>query len=668
MSARPPPPRALLLRLAEAARRAGRAAELELALAAAPAPAPPDEELVGALVAAAEAARAPGLLRRLVTLWPEDGRPQGALAQLLDLGGEPAAALPLAEAALRLRPTQAHRLLRARLAWRLGDRATAAALWQAALAVDPRCLPALRNLAALHASQQEHGAAVRLRAAALAVAPDRPELRFELAHTLDRAGDPVAAAAALDDLPPPAAGLPGSWRWAWLRLNLIEPVLDGPDAVEAAARGWWSRLEDLRALSSSAPSGALFSCIEPAFPLHYLVDEPLPAQRALAALITPAAAVTRPWVAPPPRAARGLKVGFASAFFRAHTVGRLFSGWAAGLAQRGVEVQVLHTGPRQDAETAALASAVRRLVHLPAGATAQIDALRAMQLDALMFPELGMDHDTLWTAAARCAPLQAMAWGHPISSGLPTVDWFLSSASMEPPDGAAHYAEQLVALPGLSVAVKPSPAPPPLPRASFGLPAGGLLLLCLQSLFKLLPAFDAAFAELAARLPAASLVFVAHPSPRQTARFAARLGAALAAAGADPRQLVIVPQQPLPRFHALIALADVVLDGPGWSGGHTTLECAARGQPVVSRWGGRMRQRHSAAIQEALGLPALATPAGPPGDPLRPWIEQVIRCADDPALRAAAQAQVRAAAPAVLGDLRGVDALHDVLREATGRG
>ncbi|MFM2247642.1 MAG: hypothetical protein RL071_3716 [Pseudomonadota bacterium] len=668
MSARPPPPRALLLRLAEAARRSGRAAELELALAGAAAPAPADDELVGALVTAAEAARAPALLRRLVALWPADGRPQGALAELLDLGGDAAAALPLAEAALRLRPSQAHRLLRARLAWRLGDRATAAALWQAALAADPRCLPALRNLAALHASQQEHDEAVRLRTAALALAPDRPELRFELAHTLDRAGDPAAAAAVLDGLPLPGPDAPGRWRWTWLRLHLIEPVLDDTAAVEAAVDGWWARLEALRAASAAVPPAALFACVEPAFPLHYLVDDPLPAQRALAAVVAPAAAAARPWVAPPPRAARGLKVGFASAFFRAHTVGRLFSGWAAGLAQRGVEVQVLHTGPRQDAETAALAGAVHRLAHLPAGAPAQIDALRAMQLDALIFPELGMDHDTLWAAAARCAPLQAMGWGHPISSGLPAVDWFLSSAAMEPPDGAAHYSERLVALPGLSVQVRPAPPPPALPRAALGLPADGPLLLCLQSLFKLLPAFDAAFAELAARLPAASLVFVAHPSPRQTGRFAQRLSAALAAAGADPRQLVIVPQQPLPRFHALIALADVVLDGPGWSGGHTTLECAARGQPVVSRWGGRMRQRHSAAIQAALGLPGLATGAGPAADPLRPWIEAAIGLARAPEARAAARAAVVDAAPAVLDDARGVDALHAVLREATGRG
>ena len=41
-------------------------------------------------------------------------------------------------------------------------------------------------------------------------------------------------------------------------------------------------------------------------------------------------------------------------------------------------------------------------------------------------------------AALRLAPLQCAGWGHPVTSGHPTIDVFFSSAVMEPPDGAAR--------------------------------------------------------------------------------------------------------------------------------------------------------------------------------------------------------------------------------------
>lgn len=71
------------------------------------------------------------------------------------------------------------------------------------------------------------------------------------------------------------------------------------------------------------------------------------------------------------------------------------------------------------------------------------------QLDVLLYPEVGIDPVCAQLAALRLAPVQAMAWGHPQTSGLPTIDVFLSNELMEPPDGAGHYTEQLLPLPGI---------------------------------------------------------------------------------------------------------------------------------------------------------------------------------------------------------------------------
>ena len=57
--------------------------------------------------------------------------------------------------------------------------------------------------------------------------------------------------------------------------------------------------------------------------------------------------------------------------------------------------------------------------------------------DVLIYPETGMDGAAFRLACQRLAPLQCVSWGHPVTSGLPTIDAFLSSDAMEPQDAEA---------------------------------------------------------------------------------------------------------------------------------------------------------------------------------------------------------------------------------------
>ena len=73
----------------------------------------------------------------------------------------------------------------------------------------------------------------------------------------------------------------------------------------------------------------------------------------------------------------------------------------------------------------------------------------------LLYPEVGMDMIVGWLAAQRLAPVQCVAWGHPETTGMPTIDYFLSSDFMEPPDAATHYTESLVRMPHLGHISRP---------------------------------------------------------------------------------------------------------------------------------------------------------------------------------------------------------------------
>jgi len=66
-----------------------------------------------------------------------------------------------------------------------------------------------------------------------------------------------------------------------------------------------------------------------------------------------------------------------------------------------------------------------------------------------------MDSMTLRLAAHRLAPLQVASWGHPITTGLPTIDLYFSGEMLEAPDADTHYRERLVRLPGTGCCTTP---------------------------------------------------------------------------------------------------------------------------------------------------------------------------------------------------------------------
>lgn len=71
------------------------------------------------------------------------------------------------------------------------------------------------------------------------------------------------------------------------------------------------------------------------------------------------------------------------------------------------------------------------------------------RLDVLIYPEIGMDKLTTKLASMRLAPVQVASWGHPETSGLPTIDHYLSAQGLEPEGVGEHHTERLVLLPQL---------------------------------------------------------------------------------------------------------------------------------------------------------------------------------------------------------------------------
>lgn len=66
------------------------------------------------------------------------------------------------------------------------------------------------------------------------------------------------------------------------------------------------------------------------------------------------------------------------------------------------------------------------------------------QFDIIVYPEIGMCPKTRWMAFSRLAPIQIATWGHSDTSGLPNIDYFVSSKYFNSPDDQSHYSEKLI--------------------------------------------------------------------------------------------------------------------------------------------------------------------------------------------------------------------------------
>jgi predicted O-linked N-acetylglucosamine transferase (SPINDLY family) len=240
--------------------------------------------------------------------------------------------------------------------------------------------------------------------------------------------------------------------------------------------------------------------------------------------------------------------------------------------------------------------------HLTGNVPANARFIKSLGLDALVYTDIGMSGRNYQYATMRLAPVQCTAWGHPITSGLPTIDYYLSSDLMEPENGQDHYREKLVRLPNSGLCYPRSSVPPlRMAKEDFGLDSGPLYLSC-QNPMKYLPRWDFIYREICERT-GRPIVFVESPSPLPIHIVRERVRAA----GVNA---IWLPGLGGVDFLNLVRIADVCLDTPGWNGGNTTIQALAEGRPIVTLPGDFMRGRHSLAFAQLANVSELVA-SGP---------------------------------------------------------
>jgi protein O-GlcNAc transferase len=367
-----------------------------------------------------------------------------------------------------------------------------------------------------------------------------------------------------------------------------------------------------------------------------------------------------------PRQARPgdpIRVGFVSASMRACSYSRLSLGWVKYLkasSKQPFQVFAYHLDPRVDFLTEQYRQHADVFRHIPTGFEEAARQILQDQLDVLVYLEIGLSPLMLQLASLRLAPVQCSTWAHPVTSGLSTIDYFLSSGLMEPENGQAHYSETLVRLPRLGTCFEKPVLPPQRRyRQDFGLPQEAVVYLTCQYLGKYLPQYDYLFPAIARQVPRAQFVFLALPNAAIGQRFWQRLASIFSSYGlAVEDHCRILPALDHQDYLDLNRCADIMLDSYGWSGGITTLEAIAAGLPVVTCPGRFLRGRHTYAILKRMGLELLIAPD------LQRYEELAVQLGTDPQFRQQIAQQIQERRDLLFEDQDCVAALAHFLRQA----
>lgn len=536
------------------------------------------------------------------------------------------------------------------------------ALLRKALDLDPDNPNVLNNLGALLLKTNRSREAVPILERNLRLARDGVAALENLALAQQESGDLEAASANLKKL---AELAPTDNALYLLREALLFPVV--PESTEAllAARDILAR--KLAALLARDDLRASDPLRFPStyFPLTYHGLPNTDINRTIAQIYArayPSLTWEAPQVAARQAPRQRIKVGIVSAFLHDHSVGKV----CAGLFEHGdrsrFELIAIRLQPApDDAVARAIDGAAASVLRL-AGRDlhAAREAIACLRPDILFYQDIGMEPMSYFLAMARLAPVQMTWFGHPDTSGIANMDYFLSWQNFETAESPAHYSEKLVlsqATGNIASYRRPAGEDSSLTRASFGFAEDAHLYCCAQQAYKLMPVMDRLFDEVMRHDPKAVIVLF---EPFQTYLKEAVDHRLMKNRPQLAGRIHYLPMQSYAAYLRVLQLSDVVLDSVPFNGYNTTLDALAMGTPVVTLAGNTLRDRFGRGLYQAIGLTELVA------DNESDYVALALRLAADAAFMASCRSRIAAGGSMLFENISAVREIERVMAGIAG--
>jgi predicted O-linked N-acetylglucosamine transferase (SPINDLY family) len=564
------------------------------------------------------------------------------------------------------------------------------------LGIDPRQPFAWHGLAMLARATGAAEAELALLARAVQSAPENVELRLEYAGALESGGHIALVEEQFRDL----CGLRPDVPHFWEALGIARQTLgEGAGAAEAYARACAlqpSALRRLKLATLVSPIAASREAIaaerramesamdqllaDPAQDLgdpmraapwpHFYTAYHGECNRALHAKeaavyrhLFPSLEYVAPHCREGRRVAGRIRVGLISQFLHDHSIGRTSRGFFSQLSRDAFEVTAISIAPAvDDAFSRFIRARAERCIDVPRDLAAARALIESARLDVLFYQDIGMEPFSYFLAFSRLAPVQCVSFGHPDTTGIPAIDYFVSNNRYETPEAGSHYSERLFLLrnlPTLAYYDRPERGAARRTRSDFGLAHDRHVYLCPQNLFKFHPDMDALIAGILRRDPRGELVAIAGRTGHWTELIRRRWTAAMPDV---VDRIRFLPRMSAEHYVDLIEAADVMLDTIHFNGMNTSLEAFAVGTPVVTWPREFQRGRHTQAMYRAMDLDEGIV------DSAEAYVERAVALGTDAARREALKRRILDRNAALFREARVVREFERFFREAVEMG
>jgi len=311
-----------------------------------------------------------------------------------------------------------------------------------------------------------------------------------------------------------------------------------------------------------------------------------------------------------------IRVGFISHHFKNHSVARDRCGIIANLDRNKFHVTTIFLEPPVDTLGKFIWNHSDSQLLLHGRAERSIaswrTAIEKLELDVLVYCDIGMSLDTYFLAFSRLASVQCNTWGHSDTSGIDTIDWYISSELYEIDDECRnHYTERLLLTKSLctyyinhTVKLTQHHSIKDIGEKYWLNNRENNIYFSLQTVNKFHPFMDEVYRRILESDSRAIVVLSFVPPPVRK-EFYRRISGRI---GPNISRLVVIPEQlSVNDFLALIRFSKLILDSHPFGGCNSCFEAFSLGKCVVTFPSAFISGRFTYGMYKKMGIDELIT-------------------------------------------------------------
>ena len=298
-----------------------------------------------------------------------------------------------------------------------------------------------------------------------------------------------------------------------------------------------------------------------------------------------------------------LKIGYVSPDFKRHPVGKFIAPIIKHHDHQKFEIYCYGEIQKVDEITEEIQSSCDHWRSTLGLTDAEvIEQIKQDQIDILIDLAGHTDDNRLPIFFSKPAPIQASYLGYFATTGIPTIDYWITDHHLHPVDTEEKTSETIWRLPRCYVAYQPSPEAlevNPLPALSSEYITFG----CLNNFSKLNPFLLSLWAKILQALPQSRLILKSHYHNLDDTEEKQSVELFLQEQGFNLEQVELIDSPTLAEdYFALYHRIDIHLDTFPYNGCTTTCDALWMGVPVLTLAGDRKIQRMGNSLLQAIGL------------------------------------------------------------------